>query len=380
MSAGAHRSTALDALRGSAVALMILVNNPGSWSHLYPPFAHAPWHGCTPTDLVFPFFLFAVGASMAFALDAATPAREFWPKVIKRVIAIFAIGLFLNASPFVRWNEAGELVLRNVDNLRYLGVLQRIALAYLGAAVVIRFFGIQQAWRVAALLLLAYWAACVAFANGGEPYGLEGFFGTAIDRALLGPAHLYQGEGAPFDPEGLTSAWPAVAQVLLGAAAGRWLRRDAPSPALVARLLITAALLLVVAYAWQLAMPLNKKLWTSSYVLHTTGLALVALALAMQVLDIRSWRSGALHAIVAFGRNAMLVFFLSGLVPRVLALLRWKDEGDLWVTPLPWLYRHVFALIPGDPRLGSLAYAVALLALFGTLAWWLDKRRWYWRV
>jgi len=375
----APRSAALDALRGAAVALMILVNNPGSWQHIYPPLAHAPWHGCTPTDLVFPFFLFAVGASIAFALDETAPARAFWPQVLRRAAIIFALGLVLNASPFVRWNEAGELVARDWERLRVMGVLQRIALAYLGAAAIVRFVGLRRAWLAAAVLLLAYWAACVTLATAADPYSLEGFFGTALDRALLGPAHLYPGEGVPFDPEGLGSTPGAVAQVLLGAAAGRWLRRGPVDAALALRLFVAAALLLALGYAWSLAMPLNKKLWTSSYVVHTTGLALATLALLVQAIDLRGHRGTAATLAIAFGRNALLVFFVAGLVPRVLALVRWR-EGEGWTSPLRWAYEHGFAVLPGDPRLGSLAYALAVLGLFAVLAWALDRRRWYWRA
>ena len=376
MTAAAPRSLALDALRGGAVALMILVNNPGSWQHLFAPLAHAPWHGCTPTDLVFPFFLFAVGASLAFTLPQM--GSEFWPKVTKRAALLFAIGLFLNASPFLRWNAEGELALRSWDNLRLMGVLQRIALAYFFAAVIVRGLGARGALRAAVVMLLGYWAACVAF-GGAEPYSLEGFFGTAIDRALLGPAHLYQGEGAPFDPEGLTSTVPAVAQVLLGHAAGRWLVRHRPDTALIARLFTIACVLLALGYAWQLVMPLNKKLWTSSYVLLSSGLALAAVALLAQGLDVRQRCGRVATALLAFGRNALFVFVLSGFVPRVLALLRWR-EGAEWTSPLPWLYRHVFAAIPGDPRLGSLAYALAVLAALVALALWMDRRQLYVRV
>jgi predicted acyltransferase len=377
---GVERSAALDALRGAAVALMILVNNPGSWQHIFPPFEHAAWHGWTPTDLVFPFFLFAVGASMAFALDERAAARDFWPKVLRRAAIIFALGLVLNAAPFVRWSDAGDLVARDLDRLRVMGVLQRIALAYLGAAVVVRAVGLRRAWKAAALLLLGYWAACVALANGADPYSLEGFFGTALDRALLGAAHLYPGEGVPFDPEGLGSTPGAIAQVLLGAAAGRWLKRGPVDAALALRLFVAAALLLALGYVWSLGMPLNKKLWTSSYVVHTTGLALATLALLVVALDLRGGRRGAAATLaVAFGRNALLVFFLAGLLPRLLGLIRWR-EGEAWTSPLRWAYEHGFAALPGDPRVGSLAYALAVLALFAALAVALDRRRWYWRV
>ena len=390
------RFRSLDVFRGATVALMILVNNPGSWAHMYPPLAHAPWHGCTPTDLVFPFFLFAVGNALAFVMPGllAGPAGDFWAKVARRTLLIFLIGLFLNASPFVRWGAEGELVLRPWDTLRIMGVLQRIALCFGAAAAIVWLFGRRGAagplWATA-VLLVGYAAACVALGAPGDPYSLQGWFGTAIDQALLGTAHLYKGEGVPFDPEGLASTVPAVAQVLLGWWVGRMLVAGPVSAALVARLFLWATALLVVAYFWQLDMPLNKKIWTSSYVLHTTGLAMMALAAFIHLIDIRRQPrelAGWATFFKVFGKNPLFVFVLSGFVPRVLALWRWQDGVNadglpLWTSPLPWVYNNVFAGIgqwAGDPRLGSFLFAVANLALYALLAWWLDRRRIYIRV
>ena len=399
------RYRALDVFRGATVALMILVNNPGSWSFLYPPLAHAPWHGCTPTDLVFPFFLFAVGNALAFVMPGllAGTASAFWAKVSKRTLLIFAIGLFLNISPFVRWDATGELVLRSGDTLRLMGVLQRIALCF-GAAAVIVWCSCRRAvghrsngplW-VAAALLVGYWLACRVFGDTADPFSLNGYFGTAIDRALLGTQHLYTGEGRPFDPEGLASTVPAIAQVLLGWWVGRMVVRSGLNTALVARLGLWATLLLVGAYVWQLDMPLNKKIWSSSYVLHTTALAMLALALLVHLIDIRKQPTelrGWVRFFEVFGKNPLFVFVLSGLVPRVLGLLRWPDESGLqnavpgaaqWMSPLPWLYRHVFAGFGSswgaDARLGSFLFACANLCVYALLAWWLDRRRIYIRV
>ncbi|MDO8418545.1 MAG: heparan-alpha-glucosaminide N-acetyltransferase domain-containing protein [Rubrivivax sp.] len=385
-----ERFRSLDVFRGAAVALMILVNNPGSWDHLYPPLAHATWHGCTPTDLVFPFFLFAVGNALALVMPAlrAGPAPAFWAHVARRTLLIFAIGLFLNAAPFVRWDAGGELVLRHWDTLRLMGVLQRIALCFGAAAAIVWVFGRRGAPWVAAALLLAYWAVCLTFGAPGDPYSLPGWFGTAVDRALLGAAHLYRGEGVPFDPEGLASTAPAIAQVLLGWWVGQMIVGGRLDSELLARLFLWATLLLVTAYAWQLAMPLNKKIWTSSYVLFTSGLAMMALAVCIHLVDIRR-RPAELRGWAAFfevfGRNPLFIFVLSGFVPRVLALLRWQDgvgpEGaPLWTSPLPWVHQNVFAGLGGDPRLGSLLFAVANLLLYWLLAWWLDRRRIYIRV
>jgi predicted acyltransferase len=384
------RLRSLDVFRGATVALMILVNNPGSWKQVYPQLDHAAWHGCTATDLVFPFFLFAVGNSLALVMPAlqAGPAAAFWRRVLRRTALIFAIGLLINASPFVRWDAAGELVLRPWETLRFMGVLQRIALAFGAAAATLWLAGRKGTPWVAAALLLGYWAACLAFAQGADPYSLEGFFGTTLDRTLLGASHLYKGEGVPFDPEGLASTLPGIAQVLLGCWVGQMIVGARLDGRLVWRLLGWAAMLLALAAIWQLQMPLNKKIWTSSYVLWTTGLAMVALAACIQLVEVRPrplalW--GWARLFEAFGRNPLFVFVLSSLVPRVLWLLRWPKGVDAagapqWTSPMPWAYETLFAGLGSDPRLGSLLFACANLALYAALAGWLDRRRIYIRV
>ncbi len=384
------RLRSLDIFRGAAVALMILVNNPGSWSHLFPPLAHAPWHGCTATDLVFPFFLFAVGNALALVMPVLRegPQAAFWLRVLKRTALIFAIGLFLNASPFVRWDAGGELVLRGWDSLRIMGVLQRIALCFGAAAALVWLLPRHGVLVAVAVLLIGYAWACLAWGAAGDPYGLQGWFGTAIDRALLGDAHLYRGESVPFDPEGLASTPPAIAQVLLGWWVGDMIRRSPAGAALVARLFLWATVLLVAGYLWQLELPLNKKLWTSSYVLHTTGLAMMVLAALIHVIDLRARPAeqiGWAAFFEAFGRNPLFVFVAAGLVPRVLALLRWQDgmaaDGSaVWTSPLPWVYKNVFAGLGNDPRLGSFAFACANLLVYGLLAWALHRRCIYIRV
>lgn len=391
--AAGGRDRALDAFRGATVAAMILVNNPGSWSHLYAPLEHAAWHGCTPTDLVFPFFLFAVGASLALVLPSLQRLApgDFAQRIARRCLLIFGIGLMLNAAPFLRWDEAGSLVLRDPATLRIMGVLQRIALCFGVAAVVVWWGGVRAALWAAAAALLGYWAAMRVLAQGPDPYSLEGFFGTALDRALLGSAHLYQGEGVPFDPEGLASTVPAIAQVLLGFVIGVRLSRRAVDAAWWRPLLAVAAVLVVVGLVWSLALPLNKKIWTSSYVLLTTGLATSAMVAAAALLDGRPGRrpelrglSGALlRSCEALGRNALLVFALSGLVPRLLSLWRLPAGGDpsagtasaaATLTPLQWVYRHGFEPWSADPRLASLAYAMVMVLAYALLARALDRR------
>ncbi len=401
------RLRSLDVFRGATLALMILVNNPGHWGHLYSPLAHAAWHGMTPTDLVFPWFLFAVGNALALVMARnAQPASAVWWRIARRTALIFSIGLFLNASPFVRWDARGELVLRSWENLRFMGVLQRIALAYGAAAVILQSLPVASRragslW-ISAVLLLGYWAACLLWGAPADPYSLQGYFGTELDRSLLGASHLYKGEGVPFDPEGLASTVPAVAQVLLGWWVGDGLARERAlqgeragaglNGETLARLFLAACALLVLAYLWQLVMPLNKKIWTSSYVLATTGLAVAALAVLVRVIDMpsRVWAgSVGVRLLEAFGQNALFVFVLSGFLPRVLALWRWphgvKGDGSVaFTSPLPWWHEHVVVpaagVLSSDPRWASLLFAVVNLAAYGALAWCLMRRRIFIRV
>jgi len=385
------RDRTLDAFRGATVAAMILVNNPGSWQHLYAPLAHAVWHGWTPTDLVFPFFLFAVGNALALTLPAqASPATDhFGTKWLRRTLLIFGIGLLLNAWPFLKWDIDGVLRLKDFEALRIMGVLQRIALCWAVAALVVRFSGLRGAAITAAALLVAYPILCLLFAQGNDPWSLEGFFGTALDRQLLGEAHLYRGEGVPFDPEGLASTIPAIAQVLIGYLVGTALLRHRDDPALARWLLLAATLAVTAALAAQGLVPINKKLWTSTYVLLSSGLAVVAiLALRLIVLQFvpRQWIAAApIRTCEAFGRNALFIFALSGLLPRTLALIRLEDGVDAageprWVTLLPWLYRTCFEPLAADPRTGSLLFAIANLVFYWVITREMDRRRWYIKV
>src|SRR4051812_17938875 len=209
------RFYSLDVFRGATVALMILVNNPGSWSNIYLPLEHAPWHGCTPTDLVFPFFLFAVGNAMAFVmprLEAAGTA-VFLRKVFKRAFLIFFIGFLLHWSPFVRW-EDGHLAMKSLGDVRIFGVLQRIALCYLFASLIVYFFKIRGAFYAGCVILLLYWLLTMFLGSPADPYSLEGFWGTHLDRAILADSQIYKGEGVASDPEGLASTLPAIVQVI----------------------------------------------------------------------------------------------------------------------------------------------------------------------
>lgn len=380
-----NRFPSLDVFRGATVALMILVNNPGSWAHIYPPLAHAPWHGATPTDLVFPFFLFAVGNAMAFVLPRfeGSPASAFWGKVAYRTLLIFGIGLLLNWFPFVRYDAEGQLVAKTFDRLRILGVLQRIALCYFLAAAAIRLLGDRGAAYASAATLLGYWGLCLAFGRAGDPYSLEGWFGTAVDKALLGEDHLYRGEGVPFDPEGLMSTFPAAVQVVIGYLVGRYIVRKGTQWEMLGNLFALALLLIFAGFCWHLAFPINKKIWTSSYVLYTAGLAMATLGFAVWLIECHG-RSGAwCRFFQVFGRNPLFIFVLSGVVAKCYALFRIADvtaEGKPVVRGLgTWMYEHLFSPAFG-PMNGSLLYAVAHIAVFWAVCHWLDRKKIYIRV
>jgi predicted acyltransferase len=404
-----QRFYSLDVFRGATVCLMILVNNPGSWSHIYDPLEHAPWHGLTPTDLVFPFFLFAVGNALAMVMprmEQGTPA-QFWKKLLKRTALIFLIGLFLNWWPFVvqagHWvttagaASSGEIQkglifkgftwidwVKNDDGtiegiergVRILGVLQRIALAYFFAAIIAFYLKGARAFYAAALLLLGYWALCL-LGNPADPYSLKGWFGTDIDKAILGSVHMYKGEGIAFDPEGLISTIPAIAQVLFGFLVGDYIRKmSAEKSGMLNGLFVAGVALLLTGFCWDMVMPINKKIWTSSYVVYTTGLAIITIATMMYVVEIKGVKPGLAKFFDVFGKNALFVFSLSAFLPKGLAIIK-LEPG---VTPWNWLYKRVLVHVPGAPENGSLLYALAVISFMWLICYWLDKKKIYIKV
>ncbi len=387
-----ERYYSLDVFRGATVALMILVNNPGSWSHIYGPLGHADWHGCTPTDLVFPFFLFAVGNAMAFVMPRlqAAGSSSFWKKVLKRFVLIFLIGLFLNWNPFVEFQD-GALVFKqwvsdaNPDKgIRILGVLQRIALAYLFASILIFYTKPRITFYLSCLLLLGYWLL-VFVANPTDPYSLEGFVGTAWDKAILGIAHMYKGEGVPFDPEGLFSTIPSVVQVVFGYFAGQYIQQKGKNYDMLAHLLLAGIIMVLTGLIWGTNFPINKKIWTSSYVLYTTGLALMTIGVMIYLIEFKGQRGAWSKFFDVFGKNPLFIFVLSGFIPRLQGLIRWVDHVDeagnpAYITPFSWFYKYVCEPISADPRNGSLLYAIITILFYWFLAWLMDRKKIYIKV
>ncbi len=407
-----QRYYSLDIFRGATVCLMILVNNPGSWSHIYSPLQHAPWHGLTPTDLVFPFFLFAVGNAMAFVMPRLQEAgdRVFWRKVVKRSLLIFAIGLFLAWWPFARFQD-GQLVANGwtwtnaegrVLGVRILGVLQRIAICYFFASVIIYYLKARGAFLLGLIILLLYWLLCYTLGDGSDPYSITGFFGNAVDLEILHDPHMYHGEsvnGKPyaFDPEGLASTLPAIVQVIFGYLVGDYILKNTkafaaaenpkanPLYQALTGLFVAAMALLLAGYAWSLSFPVNKKIWTSSYVVVTTGMAMAILATLIYFIEIKGLRAWWTRFFDVFGKNALFVFALSAFLPKGLRLLRIPNgvnaKGEaVYTNPWNFLYDKAYKFVPGDPKIGSLLFALTVITFMWGICYWMDKKRIYVKV
>jgi len=389
-----QRYYSLDVFRGATVALMILVNNPGSWDHIFAPLDHAPWEGCTPTDLVFPFFLFAVGNAMAFVMPRLREAgnSSFFKKVIKRTLLIFFIGLFLNWSPFFMWQQ-NRLVFKPwewigddglIHGIRTLGVLQRIALCYFFASLIAYFFKQKTVVFIGVLILILYWVLCHFMGTPGDPYSLGGYFGTSVDKAIIGDVHMYHGEGVVFDPEGLMSTLPAIVQVLIGFLVGNFILKKGKTFEMVSTLFTAGVLMASIGYLWGLEFPIAKKIWTSSYVIYTSGLALLALSVFIFLLEFKNAKGAWSKFFDVFGKNPLFIFVLSGFLPRLLGIVRiphiTEDGVNGFITPFGWFYEHVCKNIATDPRIGSEFYALCMIAFYWLIVYFMDRKRIYIKV
>lgn len=351
------RSASVDALRGITVAAMLLVNNPGDWGYVYAPLLHAEWNGITPTDLIFPLFLFVVGVSIALALlprvERGDPRPLLAKTVLLRAARIVALGLLLHLCALWAFD---------LPHYRPMGVLQRIGLCYAIVGSLAIYAGPAVRWALVSVLLLGYAAL---LASGGTYAPFENI-ASRIDFAVLGK-HVYQLDavtGRGHDPEGLVSTLGAVATTLLGLEAGRWLRQGR-----IRWLCAVAAVALVAGQLWSLALPLNKNLWTPSYVLWTAGASMALLALAHELIDRRglpAWgRAFGMNAIAAYAGSAFLLYALAAL--GWLAPIYQRGFAD-WMTPR------------FGPYVPSLAYALVFVTLWWGIVRWLDARRIYFKV
>lgn len=363
------RLIALDTFRGLTIALMILVNNPGTWSHIYSPLRHAKWHGCTLTDLVFPFFLFIIGVSMRFSFEKYDMCKygPLFKKVLSRTVTIFIFGLLLNAFPFVRQNW-------DWTTFRILGVLQRIALAYFIASFIVVRIDIKGLVKLSFGLLLIYWLLLMGYGwySGTDPYALESNFVLVIDQFILGDSHLWGGNGIQFDPEGLLSTLPAVVTILIGFLAGTMIKTTEDQKDNVQRMAVLGALLIVLGWTWGFWFPINKALWTSSYVLYTGGIAILVLVGMLWLIDIKQF-NGWTKPFVIFGSNSIFLFVASGLWAKTLLIINFDLNGKM-ISGYSYLYQTIFQPLAGDIN-GSLLFALFHVLMFWLILSWMYKKR-----
>lgn len=355
------RSVPLDVLRGMTVALMIVVNTPGDGATTFAPLKHAAWHGFTPTDLVFPTFMFVVGAAMSLSLAKYRTDSAFLAKVARRTALIFLLGYLMYWFPFVH-REAGQLVGSPIGQTRIFGVLQRVALGYGFAALIIWYGGRRGAIIFSVAALLGYWAILSTWGD----YSLTGNAVLRLDRFLMGDGHLYHGEGLAFDPEGLLSTLPAIVNTIAGYLAGTHLKDKGPGYETVAKLMIAGAAAVTIALCWNPFFPINKKIWSSSFVLLTVGLDLVGLAVLVYVIDIRRQRAWA-GFFQVFGRNTLFCYLLSELGVTLLLVFRNGDRSLYKVA-----YESVYQ--PFGGYVGSLLFAVSWMLVCWLAGLVLDRR------
>lgn len=373
-----QRFTSLDVFRGMTICFMIIVNTPGSGAAPFAPLEHAGWHGFTPTDLVFPSFLFAVGNAMSFSLNRyiqqGTPA--FLKKVLKRTALIFLLGYLMYWFPFFRLNGQGHIIGAPIANTRIMGVLQRIALCYCFASLLVYFLSTRKVIIISILLLLGYWALLLIFGNPAQPYSLLGNAGLYFDKFLMGNNHLYHGEGVPFDPEGWLSTLPAIVNVVAGYLAGKFIQEKGKNYETISKLMLVGSLLIFIALWWNMVFPINKKLWTPSFVLLTSGIDLLLIAALVYVLEMKSWNKGGwTKFFLVFGKNPLFIYLLSELLVTVLYMIPVDHRQSFY----GWINKVFFQVIaPG--AIGSLLFALTYMLLCWSVGWWLNKRKIYIKV
>lgn len=451
-----NRLVSLDVFRGMTIAGMVLVNNPGTWSHIYDPLEHASWHGLTPTDWIFPFFLFIVGVAISFALskytggDASDNERAsgsgVYRKIISRSLLIFALGLAMSVTPFFQfqssdapdplkllvwlamtaalffallrnWKFAAilaalsiigivglnltgyNLVTYNFATMRIPGVLQRIAVCYLITSLIFLHTNWKQQVGISAVLLLGYWLVMsIVPVPGCEVTTIDDKacnLAAWLDRTILTENHIWR-SAKVFDPEGILSTIPAVVTTISGVLAGKWLthrdKRQVTSDEIsdlslvtrhsslnkVSGLFFFGVVLFALGWIWNSYFPFNKSLWTSSYVLVTSGLALFTLGFCYWLIDIKGYKAWA-KPFVIFGLNPLTLFVFSGIMARMLGAYRVAGTDGQPVALQKWIFDNIFLAI-AQPIDASLMYAISFILVWLFLMWLLYRKRIYVKV
>lgn len=365
------RFTALDIFRGMTICFMIIVNSPGNGATTFWPLLHADWNGFTPTDLVFPSFLFAVGNALSFVSKKWETMRQrdvLW-KILKRTSLIFIIGYLMYWFPFFRLDNDLNIIAAPISNTRIMGVLQRIALCYGLVALMVYYLDSKKTLVLGFFALIVYWALLLAFGAEGAEYTKTGNAVLRLDTFLFGPNHLYRGEGFPFDPEGVLSTIPAIFNVIGGYVVGDFLQRKGKTYEALTKILLAGVLLLFVAYCWNDFLPVNKKLWTSSYSLLTVGIDCVLISAIIYLTDFAGWKKGTNFFIIT-GKNPLFIYLLSELGVTILFMIHIGDQ-----SLFRWLFHNVFSHT-GDYS-GSLLFAICWMLLCWLAGYLLDKKKIY---
>jgi len=369
-----ERLVSLDVFRGLTIAGMILVNNPGSWRHIYTPLEHAEWNGWTPTDLIFPFFLFIVGVAMTFSFGKLqaleTPKLDIYKKVVKRTVILFAVGLFMHIFPFIRWEPHFHWF--DFSHMRIMGVLQRIAVCYLFASIILLEYKKPASIGIWAFGLIAlYWVLMKSIPVPGHGAGnltMEGNFASYLDNVIM-PGHLWK---THWDPEGLLSTVPAIGTVLFGILTGFILHSDRPKEGRAISLFFYGNILLVLGMIVDHWFPINKGLWSTSYVLFTAGFAMNLLAMCFWLIDIKkiTWWT---KPFVVYGMNAIAVFVLSGLLAKLMYMINVPvSTGSESIQE--WIYNHILIHL-ASPINASLIWAILYILFWLWMMWILYKRK-----
>ena len=361
------RLLSLDVFRGLTVALMILVNNPGDWGHIYAPLDHAEWNGCTPTDLVFPFFLFIVGVSISFAFQGKLADSKTVIKIFTRSLKLFSLGLFLSLFPKF-----------DISVVRIPGVLQRIAMVFLVCSLLFLFTKNRTQQIIFAFILIGYWILMTFIPIpdfGPANFEPEFNLGAYFDRLILGTAHLYK-VAKTWDPEGLLSTIPSIATGLSGVLTGTWLqRKDKEVTEKIIYMYLLGCLCMALGWAWDATgFPINKSLWTSSYVLWTSGLALCFLASFYWLIDVKGYQRWT-KPFVVYGVNAITVFFLSGLIPRILRMIKIANAKGEEVNSQTWMYKNWIASVFSNPYHASLVGAFTVIIIWLGILWVMYEKK-----
>jgi predicted acyltransferase len=415
------RLVSLDVFSGMTIAGMVLVNNPGTWSAIYSPLKHAEWHGWTPTDFVFPFFVFIMGVAIPIALgkrlETGVTGEVYW-KIFKRAALIFLLGLIQMGFPFFDTTKTEmPLVIKIVSlasvaviiflfftdrfrlsayvtlglfavlglfylfnqgfpletfqKLRIMGVLQRLALCYLFASLIFLWTNWKQQIYIAVGLLLFYWLVMI-YGTGGD-LSMEGNFSGVIDRLILGENHIYRPTSKFYDPEGIFSTLPAIASCLAGVLCGQWLKTERSDLDKVSGMFFWGVVLLSIGWIWNFWFPINKPIWTSSYVAFMAGLALLYLALCYWLIDIKNYRKWTTPFVI-FGTNALALYFGSAIFARILARIQWPAADGKTTNAQQWIYNTFFAPF-AEPVNASLAFAISYILFWLFLMWLLYRKR-----